>query len=184
MPRTIAAAIITNLLLKIFEASSSDLAFRARTIFTKARLLLRGATSPLRSERSRGLCLGNYLREPPDIIGPHLLVGDGGERSPERDGLGRFDGLAEEIFRNEDTAVKAVSIRTGNEAHLSTRVKEPQSPILRAFHAQLRQARFAGCSSARGVDFPAPQAALLADKENVFITKNEEQCGEFFGLPA
>ncbi len=49
-------------------------------------------------------------REPMPIVGPHLVVGDGVERRPERDGFVGFVRFAFEIVRPENGAMQAVAV--------------------------------------------------------------------------
>src|SRR5690349_9312983 len=61
-------------------------------------------------EISLEACTPDQEREPMEIVGPHLIVRNLVERSPERDRFGGFLWFASEIVGQEDRAMQAVAV--------------------------------------------------------------------------
>jgi len=124
-------------------------------------------------------------REPVTVVGPHLVVGNLVERGPEGDGFGGLGWLALEIVGEENSTVQAVAI-----AELEMQfapllgVERGDAKFLESFAEGGGERSFAPVDfTARTVNFPRAEAALLADKKNLSVAHNKEEIGADARLP-
>src|SRR6266852_305713 len=117
----------------------------------------------------------NKQGKPVPIVSPHLVVGNGVERRPERNGFVGLLRFAFEIMGEEDGAMQAVAV-----AELKMQFAARFGPerldaeLLKGLSPGRLQGRLARIHLATGsVDLARAETALLPDEQNLFLTHDE-----------
>ncbi len=137
-------------------------------------------------EKAGEMCAANEERQPVAVVRPHLVVGNGIERRPERRPLRRSRAVRLRNRGRERRCNAGCNRRgTGNAvrraASAPSGVTPSSSKISRRADLQRRLARID--LAAGSVDFARAETALLADEENFSISHNEEEGGANARLP-